>query len=405
MMRSRWFVLFALPIYAFAIAAPLSVAVGAICAGTLAAFALARCFLSPRPKGAVPRSLVLVLLAYYLAHLCATVFAAPYPSNWSKLLGEMWLKLLLVSVPLAAFGQVDHVRRAVKLLLLVGAGVAVYGIWQHFSGIDWWHHRPAPMTGGQYMSVAFFGHHLTYGGHVMLLFIVSASWALLSRDTKRLERALSICATAFTGLALLWSFARSAQIGALVGILVLGIALPRRHKWFALAPLLAMGVALLATPALMARVTALFQPGAEETRRNLWSSSVHGILARPWLGFGPGNFSRMMQSYEVPGFYDTKSHAHNDFLMHGVNAGLVGLLAALALLILSMVLLWKARRGAGREAWILTGVFACQAGISIAGLFQVYQTDDEVEMLLYFLLGAAFALAARRHQPSPPDSP
>ncbi len=404
MMRSRWFVLFALPIYAFAIAAPLSVAVGAICAGTLAVLALVRCFVRPRPYGAVPRSLALVLLAYFLAHLCATVFAAPYPSNWGKLLGEMWLKLLLISVPVVAFGLSEHVRRAVKLLLLVGAAVAVYGIWQHFSGVDWWHHRAAPMTGGQYMSVAFFGHHLTYGGHVMLLFIVSVSWALLSRDVKKLERALAICAAVLTGLALLWSFARSAQIGALVGVLVLGIAIPRRRKWIALAPLLAMGVALLATPALMARVTALFEPGAEETRRNLWSSSVQGILARPWLGFGPGNFGRMMQGYEVPGFYDTKSHAHNDFLMHGVNAGALGLLAALALLILSMVLLWRARRGAVRGAFLLTGVFACQAGISIAGLFQVYQTDDEVEMLLYFLLGAAFALAARR-QPSPPDSP
>jgi O-antigen ligase len=403
-MRSRWYLLFVLPVYAFAIAAPLSVAVGAICAGTIAFAALVRGLVPPRPQGAVPRSLVLVLLAYYLAHLCATVFAAPYPSNWGKLLGEMWLKLLLLSVPLASFGQAEHVRRAVKLLLGVGAAVAIYGIWQHFSGVDWWHHRAAPMSGDQYMSVAFFGHHLTYGGHVMLLFIVSAAWALLNRDAKKLERVLSICAAALTGLALLWSFARSAQIGALIGILVLGSALPRRHKWYALAPLAAMGVALLSTPALMARVTALFQPGAEETRRNLWSSSLHGILARPWLGFGPGNFSRMMQRFEVPGFYDTKAHAHNDFLMHGVNAGMVGLLAALALLVLTMILLWKARRAALPGTWILTAAVACQAGISVGGLFQVYQTDDEVEMLLYFLLGAAFALAARR-QSSPPDSP
>jgi hypothetical protein len=69
-----------------------------------------------------------------------------------------------------------------------------------------------------------------------------------------------------------------------------------------------------------------------------------------------------------------------------------------------MILLWKARRAALPGTWILTAAVACQAGISVGGLFQVYQTDDEVEMLLYFLLGAAFALAARR-QSSPPDSP
>ncbi len=400
-MRSRWFFLFLLPIYAFALSAPLSVAVGSISAGALAAAALLRWSFHPRPHGAVPRAIAAALLAYYLAHVLATLFAAPYPSNWGKLLGEMWLKLLLVSVPLASFGQSQHVERAVKLLLSVGAAVAVYGIWQHFSGIDWWHHRAAPMTDGQYMSVAFFGHHLTYGGHVMLLFIVASSWAFLGQRRWGIERALSISAVILTGLALLLSFARSAQVGALIGIVVLAIALPTRRKWVVLAPIAAMAVVALLTPAFTQRVSALFQPGAEATRRNLWSSSLHGIVARPWLGFGPGNFGPMMQRFEVPGFYDTKSHSHNDFLMHGVNAGLLGLLAALVLLILSMVLLWKARRGISGPAWILVGAVACQAGISVAGLFQVYQTDDEVEMLLYFLLGAAFALAARPPQPPP----
>jgi hypothetical protein len=36
---------------------------------------------------------------------------------------------------------------------------------------------------------------------------------------------------------------------------------------------------------------------------------------------------------------------------------------------------------------------ACQVGISVGGLFQVYQTDNEVEMVLYFVLGTAFAVA------------
>jgi hypothetical protein len=44
----------------------------------------------------------------------------------------------------------------------------------------------------------------------------------------------------------------------------------------------------------------------------------------------------------------------------------------------------------------LRGALAVQAGITVAGFFQVFQTDDEVEMLLYFVLGCALALAQER---------
>lgn len=389
------------PLYLFSLGAPISEAVGAMAAGALILVALGRLITQPELRSLLPREIILALGAYFLAYILATALASPYPSDWRKLLGENWLKLLLLAVPLATYQKTEHVDRAMKILVTTGALVAIYAIGQHFSGIDPFRHRPAPLANGIPMSVGFFGHHLTYGGHVMLLFLAAVVWALFS-DPRRKRSLVSLTpwvAVLLLAAALFWSYARSAQIGALVGIVVVSQALPGRRRWAALAGLAAMVSVALATPSFLLRFGAILQAGGETTRRNLWLSSLHGIAARPWLGFGPGNFQHMMEHYKVEGFYDTMAHSHNDFLMHGVNAGLVGIAAAAILLVVTTLFFWRARRGMGSLGWIPVTAVSCQFAITTAGLFQVYQTDDEVEFLLYFVLGAALAVSLRRKPP------
>lgn len=395
-MRSAKRLLFLAPLYLFAVGAPLSQAVGSIAAGLLVSFALLRLLFGGRPLPSIlPRSVLISLALFFTTHLLATAFASPFEHHWAKGLGELWLKLLLPALPLVGRDHEEHVVRAFKTMLVVGGAVAVYAIWQHFTGIDLWRGGSTSRAPSGYMGVGFFGHHLSYGGHVMLLFLCAGCWALLGNGAKRAgpARALPWILSALLGLALIWSFARSALIGAIVGLLVLIQALPGRRRWAALAAVAATLAAALATPALMTRFGALFRAGTEETRLNLWRSSLHGIADRPLLGYGAGNFGAMMEIHEVPGYYDTRAHAHNDFLMHAVNAGILGLLAALALLVTTTRWLWRLRRGLGERAWIPVAAVACQVGISVAGLFQVYQTDNEVEMILYFVLGAAFSVA------------
>ena len=46
-------------------------------------------------------------------------------------------------------------------------------------------------------------------------------------------------------------------------------------------------------------------------------------------GWGQGNFDAMLEEHEVEGYYESRSHSHNDYLMNAVNAGIPGFLAAL----------------------------------------------------------------------------
>ena len=219
------------------------------------------------------------------------------------------------------------------------------------------------------------------------------AWLLFAPLSRR--RFLLVPALAVLGAALVWSYARSAFLGTMAGGLVLVFLARGPRRWAGLATLATgLGAALLIPP-VRAHLYMLFEMKRHVTRLNLWESSWHGIQARPLLGFGPGNFRALLDGYQVEGYYETLAHSHNDLLMHGVNAGIPGILAALLLLATTCWVFQRALKARPSGAWVLAGALAVQGGITIAGLFQVYQTDDEVEMLLYFILGCALAVAGQ----------
>jgi O-antigen ligase len=387
-----------LPLYAFALAAPVSVAGGNVSAGAIVLGALVAAAFTGRTRddrarlaAAVPRAVWIALAAYFLAHLAATLFAAPGPMRWNKYGEEMWLKLMLVAVPILACGRPRAIPRALALMLASGAVAAGYGVFQHYTGLDLLRGGQTQAYGDRFTSVGFFGHHLTYGGQVMLLLIIAG--ALVRHRLLDGWRALlpALAVGVPLGLGLLWSYARSAQLGAFAAAVVLAWTLPRRWRVGGLVVLVATTALTLALPSVRGRVAETFTDEKEVTRPNLWRSSLAGIVDRPVLGWGPGNFDVMLAKHEIPGaYYESRAHAHNDFLMHAVNAGLLGLAAAVALLVVTTRAALRTWRRDG--GWVPLAAVAAQIGISVAGLFQVYQTDDEVEMVLYFLLGCALAV-------------
>jgi putative inorganic carbon (HCO3(-)) transporter len=218
-------------------------------------------------------------------------------------------------------------------------------------------------------------------------------------DWRRAWPAFAVCLV--MGLALIWSFARSAQVGVFAAAVLLVPTLPGRWRRVGLAGLAAVLVLAVAVPSVRTRVTESFSDEKEVTRPNLWRSSAAGIAARPLVGWGPGNFAVMLAEHEVPGYYESRAHSHNDFLMHAVNAGLLGLAAAVWLLVAVIRTCWAGWRRGGPGSWALLGAVAVQVGISVAGMFQVFQTDDETEILLYLVLGCCLALARARREDAP----
>ncbi len=382
-----------IPLMLLALVLPVSVSASSVAIGIIYATALGILLWQRDWSLLPPRSVLFALAAYLLIPAVATAFSAPYLPHWNKVVEESWLKLLVMAVPVLLSGHRKSIVPILRVTLVISTLVSFYAIWQHFYGQDLVRDRSLMTEWGHFESVGFFGHKLSYGGQLMLILLVGISLAF--REGFNRWRLLYITALGLLGLALLWSYARSAQIGLWVGMLVILLAWSgwRRRVGIGLIvmPILAIG----ALPVVRTHFWQLFSLERNITRLNLWESSWQGIKSRPWLGFGPGNFEDMMARFEVDGFYNARSHSHHDFLMHGVNSGLLGVLAALALLLTVSWLMWRVWRQGGPNAWLALACLAAQAAITVAGFFQVYQTDDEVEMMLYFLLGCGLALVGK----------
>ncbi len=386
-------------VYAFAVATPFSLAAASILGVTILVSGAAALAMHAPARAAIPSWVLAGVLALVAWSAVATATADPFPAKWSIWAKEAWIKLFLVAATgLMVFARV-RVDRLLMTYVAAGAVVAVFGIVQYLTGSVPFRDHVPPKRGDRWEIEAFYNHHLTYGGHVVVLWLLAVARGVFGTDraTGGLRRAFTVVSVVLLSLGLYWSYARSPQVGALGGIAVLLLLLPGRRRLFASALVLVALAAALASPTMRARYVDALDMSTEQTRLLLWRSSAEGITARPWTGFGPGNFHEMMQVHEVAGEYNTRAHAHNDYLMHAVNGGVPLLVFSLAFAGAIAVVLWRWRYGRdGSVDWIVVGPLAAHVALVVAGLFQVFQTDDEVEFTLYFTLACALSHVAQR---------
>jgi len=380
------------PLFILALTVAISVSVGGISVG-LVYFTALVVFVREKKQVVWPEKPILMALGALIGfYFLATLISMPYPHDWHKFGEELWIKLLIIAVPIVAGQQSKKLVWTIKLALLIGAIAAAFAIAQHFLGVDPIRGRSLYRPQFDHVAVTgFFSHHLSFAGQTLIFFIMTAALYL---DKPSARKNLWIMPVLLIlAVALLWSFARSTWIGALAGLLTLVLLQKGQTRMLGIISSALLTAGFIIIQPVRNHVLSIFEMQQHLTRLNLWKSSWQGIKANPLLGFGPGNFEALLENFKVPGHYETLAHSHHDLLMHGVNAGIPGMLAALALLFFTCQLMWRAGRENSPYQWIFKGTFAVQVGITIAGFFQVFQTDDEVEILLYFLIGAALALA------------
>jgi O-antigen ligase len=337
----------------------------------------------------------LPILAYVLTQAISVAFS-PYRAQSFRALGEEWLLLVFFLIVNNVQGE-EKVKKLFGILVSVSTLVALYAIWQHYTGLDLYRGRTLEPRGSVFLSLGLFDHHLTFGGYYMLVFLLS--WVFLLGGRRwGWARMIDFASPIMIGLALVFSYARSAWLGAVSGVLTLGLL---RGRKFAI--LLLVGLVLLCLLVYVIEPTSwdrikevsISKDKPESTRIRLWLTSVNMIKDKPIWGIGLGNFSRLFDRYKVEGFYDTTCHPHNDFLNVAVNSGILGLLAYLWIWVAFFrSTLRSARRGEKRtfvRAAQIAGMAAI-TGFLVASLFQCYYTDAEVNMLLMFVLGSTMIL-------------
>jgi O-antigen ligase len=355
---------------------------------------LAKILMSGRVK-LVHTPLNLPILAYILTQAISAALS-PYRALSFRALGEEWLLLIFFLMANNLEGE-EKIKKLFGILVSVSTLVALYAIWQHYTGLDLYRGRTLEPRGSVFMSLGLFDHHLTFGGYYMLVFLLS--WVFLLGGRRwGWARVIDFASPIIIGLALVFSYARSAWLGAVSGVFTLGLF---RGRKFAI--LLVAGLILLCLLVYVIEPTSwdrireisLSKDKPESTRIRLWLTSINMIKHNPIWGIGPGNFSRLFDQYKVAGFYDTTCHPHNDFLNVTVNSGILGLLAYFWIWVAFFRSIIRSVRRAGRRSFVWAAQVAGAAavvGFLVAGLFQCYYTDAEVNMLLMFILGSTMVI-------------
>jgi putative inorganic carbon (hco3(-)) transporter len=189
---------------------------------------------------------------------------------------------------------------------------------------------------------------------------------------------------------------------ALGAMLVVLIVLRWRWGWLAV-PLavLAAGLAIwwIGEVRVVEALSATQTLGGMDGRLEVWSRALYMLQDFPFTGIGMGTFQQVanrLYPFFLAGPDAEVPHAHNIFLQVGVDLGLPGLVAWLALLILVCICAWWVyRRGRRQGDAVLTalgaGLLASQAALVVHGLTDAATWGTRPAVVVWAIWGLAMA--------------
>jgi O-antigen ligase len=369
-----------LALLAFAAALQLSIAAADILL-TIAAILWAGLLIRNHERVEVPR-MFWPLAAYAGATLVASFFSVDPRVSFvdSKQL------VLLIIVPLSY--RLFRGRRAllaVDVIITIGALSATWGIVQYLIlNFDHLGRRPAGAL----------GHYMTYSGLLMLVTCAAVSRVMFAKH----HRAWAALVMPALVLALLFTFTRSAWVGACVGIGLLFLL--RDFRLIGLLPV-ALGVALALAPgALTARLYSTFSLSdpSNVDRVAMMRSGIRIIKDDPLTGVGPDMIIQVYPHYrDKTAVNQLNPHLHNVPLQIAAERGLPAL-AVWVWFIATLVRDFWRRRRSDYPSLSNAGLAVIGAMLA-AGLFEYNFGDSEFLMLFLVLVTLPYA-AERAPEPA-----
>lgn len=331
-----------------------------------------------------------------LIYLAAVLVAAFFTRNRLQSVisvKDEWLYLLFFLL-VNNIEDRNFAKRLINIIIAISALVAIYAIWQHYTGHDYWHGRILGeiSSTGKFRAVGNFSTPLTYGFYAMVVSLLSFSFAFLEEDRTKRTFYLLCCFLCATGN--LYSGTRSTQIAQILGFGLFFLFSSNRDRKRGVPLVLAYFVLMFfIDPDLFARADRLTQArdvASMDIRTVIWSTSFRIFLDHPIAGIGFGNFNRFYQLYlQVPS--QVFGHAHNDLLNVAVNAGIIGLVPFSWL----WITIWRNLKKKFNQTQdryaksMLKAGLVVASGYLVAASFQCYYFDAIDFMILFFVLGQA----------------
>lgn len=344
-----------------------------------------------RAHGRLPGSPLRRALIVFVAAAALSAFGSARPAAS----GLEVMRILAVVAMFVVLEQMMADREARQRLLVAAFLSTVFPL--AFTAFGYLVGNPRTEAKGSFLRVTgTFNQSNTFGRYLMLMVIFG--FALYPYVSKRLKLPLAVTLAGCSGFLLL-TYTRTAILGALIGLVVVGLVQSKRLL-FGL--LVASLCALLLVPQLLGRfsnITDLSGVGGQPTgnslvwRLNYWTEVLPLANSSPLTGIGLN-----MTQYNT----DAAKQPHNDFIRAYVEMGLIGLGAYLAMLIALVGLGRRAIRASPRgtlDRAVGAGVLGCAVAF-VAVSLAANITLNVVSLWYLFTFAAAASAVVRERQES-----
>lgn len=316
-------------------------------------------------------------------------------------------------------GGIDEVLAAVVLAAVVQSGIA---IWQQSTGQQLNLYGGTSSTFARDYFFEFEGADRPTGGlsdPISLGNVLAIALPMCVVLATRRRGALNLLVFSVAGgiiaLALALSLSRMSWVGAAVGTIVTVVLMPRGTRLQA-----ALGVATFGTIVVIAaigtygsvlsdRFESILDPTSAQSgaatgdgdklRLRLWDSAIEAAEQRPVSGVGIGNIREQFAENAIDS--GAGAHAHSTYLQVAAEAGMLGVLA----LVLVLLALWRDLRRAVRASPLLAAGIAGAAGAMLTTWLTDYAVGYlPVAALMAVVFGAAAGAGGARSG-APPVRP
>ncbi|MEJ2009643.1 MAG: O-antigen ligase family protein [Acidobacteriota bacterium] len=356
-----------------------------------------------RPSIAFPR-IKLPLILFCLFTVISVFYATNRDTGWFAVRKLVLFLIILMAVNLVTTDR--HLRWLWQGLFVEAAIVAVVAAVQfvrQFSMVlvEHPHHVYFYMTDTRI--TGFMGDWMNFGGQQMLVFVFLVAFLLFSMKPRRIWWVL----TAIVALSIILNLTRGVWLGCFFAIVYL---LWRwKPKWVLALPVLAILMYIFAPRVVHERLYLALHPTKDPAlaiRFEMWHAGLRMMKAHPWVGVGPNNIPEVYNLYLPKGYSPIAgyhSHLHDNVIQFGAERGLPCMVAWIWLMLALLWNIWKTRRRAGPNLWLVDGALAAWLAFVVEGVFEFNFGTSPVLMVFLFVVSTPFIVerieAARGKQP------
>ncbi len=283
--------------------------------------------------------------------------------------------------------------------------VGCYGIWQHWSGVDWAHGWNAVLPRGrtvygQYRISGFFGHPLSFGYLYLFLLPFTALPFLNSLQQKRINW-FHLIPFILCNLNIYFTLSRTALVVMVIEALIIISLIKKRYVLylFIAASIVFFNLYFTHT-AFRLRVHQMNPVTAKKNefdRINFWKVHFQIFLDHPILGAGANNSKYLFNEYYKKYTKNTrrKYPAHNIYLQTLADSGALGFLSLMTLFFIFIWDYFKIKKGSQfpwkwkeipPEMQITTLFLISVIGLLLGSLTQNTLKDAGVAVVFWFFL-------------------